>query len=129
MRKQVGERFASHRPGFARLDGEALQEFGLEVLGDLMGDGPLVPLLGRLRTQEDLLFASRPLCPAALGLTPVETDEHPQMALRQRDRIHWRPRDAGGIEQFLDDVIDCLRHLFACQVVHRQGTSFGQSYT
>ena len=117
MGEEVGQRFAGHGFGLTRLDIQPFEQFGLEVLADLVRDGPLVPLLGRLRTQINLRLALAALGPATLRLSLVEADDHAELALRQRDRIDGRSGYAGCLKQFLDHLVDDGRHVLARNVV------------
>jgi len=96
MREQVGQRFAGHWLGPIRGDAEPFEQGSLLMLADLVGNCPLVPLLGRLGAEENLLPAARPMRPAALFLPAVQADDHPQVPLGQRDGVYRRLGHAGG---------------------------------
>ena len=86
--EQVGQGFAGHGAGLAGWKAEPPQHGGLEVLADLMGDGPLVALLAGFGAEEDLSLAGRPLGPPALRLAAIQADHHAQVPLRQHNGIH-----------------------------------------
>src|SRR5262249_10037153 len=102
-------------------DAELLQERDLQVLADLVGHGPLVPLFARLGPEEDLLPPGGPLRPAALVLAAVEADDHAQVPLRQEDAVHRRPVHAGGRKQLVHGPIDDAGDFLPVQPVLEHG--------
>jgi hypothetical protein len=77
-----------------------------------------VAFFRRLRAKVDLpLPTTGPLGPAALRLSAVQANDHPQMLLRQGDGINRRPGDAGARQQFRDRAVHDLDHFFTRQVV------------
>ena len=91
------------------------------MLADFMGDGPLVALFGRLRSEIDLLLAAGALRPAALGLVLIETDHHAEVPLSQSDSIHRRPSHAGRVQQLLDSAVHDVGDFFAGELLDSHG--------
>jgi hypothetical protein len=94
-----------------------LEKRYLQVLADLMSDGPLVPLLTRFRPENDMPSAGRALGSTTLGLIAIQTDNHSKLALGQGDGINRRARDSRRPQEFCDCTINRSGDLIAWKVV------------
>ena len=64
-----------------------MQEFGLEMLTDLVGHGPLMPFFAGLGPEVNLLLAERALN-GRITLALIQAHDHAEVLLSQQ----WYPR-------------------------------------